>query len=176
MGAGADARAFASAEEGFKAIEEWRPDVLMSDIEMPGEDGYAFIRKVRSLDAASGGATSAVALTAYGRIADRQRTISAGFQHARPQTCRCYRTGDHPGQPCRAVSFARFIAVVRRPAATCTRALYAVLRSCRISPRQAPVSRPRTSMKSLKRWRSPSTRRLTTPSASPMFSTAPSGS
>ena len=53
--------------------------MLISDIEMPGEDGYALIRKVRMLDRSSGGATPAVALTAYGRVEDRLRTISAGY-------------------------------------------------------------------------------------------------
>ena len=60
-------------------LREWRPDVLISDVEMPGEDGYTFIRKVRALDASEGSKTPAVALTAYGRVEDRLRTLSAGF-------------------------------------------------------------------------------------------------
>jgi CheY-like chemotaxis protein len=53
--------------------------VLVSDIEMPQEDGYALIRRVRALDPADGASTPAVALTAYGRPEDRIRTLSAGF-------------------------------------------------------------------------------------------------
>jgi CheY-like chemotaxis protein len=53
--------------------------VLVSDIEMPGEDGYALIRKVRALDAECGGRTPAVALTAYGRMQDRVFSLTAGY-------------------------------------------------------------------------------------------------
>ena len=53
--------------------------MLVSDIEMPGEDGYSLIRKVRALGAAEGGDTPAVALTAYGRTQDRLRALDAGF-------------------------------------------------------------------------------------------------
>jgi len=56
------------------------PDVLISDIGMPGEDGYSFIRKVRMLPRASGGDTPAVALTAYARTEDRINATRAGFQ------------------------------------------------------------------------------------------------
>jgi CheY-like chemotaxis protein len=53
--------------------------VLVSDIEMPGEDGYSLIRRVRALTADEGGDTPAVALTAYGRMQDRHRAIAAGY-------------------------------------------------------------------------------------------------
>jgi CheY-like chemotaxis protein len=76
---GADARECASAPEGLKVLQEWRPHVLISDIEMPGEDGYTFVRKVRALDVTQGGKTPALALTAYGRVEDRLRTLSAGY-------------------------------------------------------------------------------------------------
>jgi CheY-like chemotaxis protein len=76
---GAEARGCASASEGLMVLREWRPDVLISDIQMPGEDGYTFIRKVRALDPTEGGKTPAVALTAYGRVEDRLRTLSAGY-------------------------------------------------------------------------------------------------
>ena len=52
----------------------------VSDIEMPEEDGYAFIQELRSLDAEHGGRTPAVALTAYTRAEDRSRSLAAGFQ------------------------------------------------------------------------------------------------
>ncbi|HET9531462.1 MAG TPA: ATP-binding protein, partial [Blastocatellia bacterium] len=76
---GAVVTAVASAAEGLAYIEESKPDVIVSDIEMPGEDGYSFIRKVRSLESRSGGRTLAAALTAYARVEDRLRALSAGF-------------------------------------------------------------------------------------------------
>jgi signal transduction histidine kinase/CheY-like chemotaxis protein len=76
---GAEARECPSASEGLKIVEEWRPHVLISDIEMPGEDGYTFIGKVRALDITEGGKTPALALTAYGRVEDRLRALSAGY-------------------------------------------------------------------------------------------------
>jgi CheY-like chemotaxis protein len=63
----------------LEALRSWRPDVLVSDIEMPGEDGYTLIRKVRALGAAEGGHTPAVALTAYGRPQDRGLSLTAGY-------------------------------------------------------------------------------------------------
>src|SRR5262245_4194782 len=78
-GVGADVRECMSASEGFKVVQDWRPDVLISDIEMPDEDGYTFIRRLRTLDFTKGGKTPAVALTAYGRVEDRLRTLSAGY-------------------------------------------------------------------------------------------------
>jgi signal transduction histidine kinase/CheY-like chemotaxis protein len=77
--AGAVVRTCASAPEAFDILREWRPDVLVSDIEMPGEDGYALIRKVRALPASEGGRTPAVALTAYGRTQDRMLSLNAGY-------------------------------------------------------------------------------------------------
>ena len=77
--AGADAMPSASPSEVVALIRSWKPHVLISDIEMPGEDGYSLIRKVRALDPAEGGRTPAVALTAYGRPEDRVRSLSAGF-------------------------------------------------------------------------------------------------
>ncbi len=77
--AGASVRTCFSAEEAMQAIVGSRPDVLLSDIEMPGEDGYTLIRKVRALARELGGETPAVALTAYGRSQDRLRCLAAGF-------------------------------------------------------------------------------------------------
>ena len=76
---GAAVRTALSAAEGLATLRAWRPDVLISDIEMPGEDGYTFIRRVRTIDPASLARTPAIALTAYGRIEDRLRTLSAGY-------------------------------------------------------------------------------------------------
>ena len=77
--AGASVRICVSAPDALDMLQQWRPDVLVSDIEMPGEDGYSLIRKVRALDARQGGRTPAIALTAYGRTEDRMRTLSAGY-------------------------------------------------------------------------------------------------
>ena len=62
-----------SSKEGLELLRRERPDLLVSDIAMPDEDGYAFIRQVRSLTADTGGPTAAVALTAYARDDDRRR-------------------------------------------------------------------------------------------------------
>jgi hypothetical protein len=56
------------------------PEVIVSDIGMPGEDGYSLIRRVRALPPEKGGLTPAVALTAYARAEDRMRAVLAGFQ------------------------------------------------------------------------------------------------
>ncbi len=77
--AGADVRTCTSAPEALALLQQWRPDVLVSDIEMPGEDGYALIRKVRALPQDAGGRTPAVALTAYGRPQDRPLALAAGY-------------------------------------------------------------------------------------------------
>jgi signal transduction histidine kinase len=79
VGAGADVRTCLSAPEALTVLQEWRPDVLVSDIEMSGEDGHSLIRKVRALDRDRGGDTPAVALTAYGRAQDRVRSLTAGY-------------------------------------------------------------------------------------------------
>lgn len=79
-GLNAQVKCCASAAEALEALDEWKPDVLVSDIEMPDEDGYQLIRKVRERDKASGGQIPAVALTAYARTEDRVRALSAGYQ------------------------------------------------------------------------------------------------
>jgi CheY-like chemotaxis protein len=77
---GADVRACGSADEALEMLKHWKADVLISDIGMPGEDGYELIRKVRAMDPKQGGRIPAVALTAYARGEDRLRALSAGFQ------------------------------------------------------------------------------------------------
>ena len=77
---GAVVRVATSAAEALVVLDGWEPDVLLSDIAMPGEDGYALIRKVRARDAARGGLLPAVALTAYAKIEDRVSILAAGFQ------------------------------------------------------------------------------------------------
>jgi signal transduction histidine kinase/CheY-like chemotaxis protein len=76
---GADVTAAASAAEGLEALRRVNPDVVVSDIEMPYEDGYTFITRVRSLPFEEGGHVPAIALTAHARGDDRLRALSAGF-------------------------------------------------------------------------------------------------
>jgi PAS domain S-box-containing protein len=70
----------ASAEEALEIIEATPPDILISDIGMPGSDGYDLIRKVRQREAGKRGRLPAIALTAYARTEDRMKVIRAGFQ------------------------------------------------------------------------------------------------
>jgi len=70
----------ASAQEGLALLSKERPDVIISDIGMPDEDGYQFIRKVRMLRPEEGGRTPAAALTAFARAEDRTRALRAGYQ------------------------------------------------------------------------------------------------
>jgi PAS domain S-box-containing protein len=78
---GAEVKACASSEEAMRVLNEWSPDVIVSDIEMPDEDGYELIRKVRGAETKRDGRkVPAVALTAYGRVEDRLRALAAGYQ------------------------------------------------------------------------------------------------
>jgi PAS domain S-box-containing protein len=77
---GAQVKTAASADEGLVDVKDWRPDVIISDIEMPGTDGYSFMQQVRAWEGEHGGWIPAIALTAYARRTDRLRTLSAGFQ------------------------------------------------------------------------------------------------
>jgi signal transduction histidine kinase len=77
---GAEVKTCASVPEALEMLKQWKPDILMSDIGMPDEDGYSLIRKVRSLSVESGGLIPAAALTAYARDDDRERVLAAGFQ------------------------------------------------------------------------------------------------
>ena len=70
----------ASASEALEALRRAKPDVVISDIGMPGEDGYALIRMIRALPLDEGGDVPAVALTAYARSEDRTRALLSGFQ------------------------------------------------------------------------------------------------
>jgi signal transduction histidine kinase/ActR/RegA family two-component response regulator len=76
---GANVTTCGSAAEALAELERHTPDVLVSDIGMPGEDGYYLIRKVRALDPDRGGRIPAVALTAYARAEDRMQALSAGY-------------------------------------------------------------------------------------------------
>ncbi|KAB8335377.1 response regulator [Scytonema tolypothrichoides VB-61278] len=77
---GAIATAVSSASLALEVLTTFKPDVLISDIGMPEEDGYSLMRKVRGLPSEEGGEIPAIALTAYAGERDRQLAISAGFQ------------------------------------------------------------------------------------------------
>jgi CheY-like chemotaxis protein len=76
---GAMVRIAGTADEAIQLLSLEPFDVLLSDIGLPGEDGYTLIKRVRALPAAHGGTVPAVALTAYTRPEDRARAIRAGF-------------------------------------------------------------------------------------------------
>jgi PAS domain S-box-containing protein len=68
-----------SADEAVPLVESRLPDVLISDIGMPGADGYELLRRVRELGPSRGGRVPAIALTAFARSEDRTRALRAGF-------------------------------------------------------------------------------------------------
>ena len=76
----ANVTAVSSANEAIRAITLKRPDVLVSDIAMPDEDGYGLIEKVRRLENGERENIPAVAITAYAKDEDRERALSSGFQ------------------------------------------------------------------------------------------------
>jgi CheY-like chemotaxis protein len=86
-----------SVADAVAAIERRWPDVLVSDIGMPGEDGYDLIRRVRRLEAVRGRHLPAIALTAYTGAEDRRRTLHAGYD-------------THVAKPVEASAFAPLIA------------------------------------------------------------------
>ena len=77
--AGAEVRTARSVREALDRLQEWEPDVIVSDIEMPDQDGYAFIGQLRGGRVPGGERIPAVAVTAYGGVGERIRILSAGF-------------------------------------------------------------------------------------------------
>jgi CheY-like chemotaxis protein len=75
---GIEVRTADSASAALEALKEFPADLLISDIGMPGEDGYTFIQKVRNRKSESD--LPAIALTAHVRVEDRQRALEAGYQ------------------------------------------------------------------------------------------------
>ncbi len=69
-----------SASEALKAIAQIFPNILISDIAMPGEDGYELIRQIRVLESEQKRFLPAIALTAYAGEEERTRALEAGFQ------------------------------------------------------------------------------------------------
>jgi len=84
-GHGAQSSAAGSAAEALAMMDRALPHVLVADIEMPGEDGYSFVRRLRARPAEQGGQTPAVALTAYASPQDRMKVLNAGFQMHLPK-------------------------------------------------------------------------------------------
>jgi signal transduction histidine kinase/CheY-like chemotaxis protein len=82
---GARVLAAGSAADAMEMIELHNPDVMISDIGMPGEDGYSLIRRVRSREATHGGHLPAAALTAYAKREDRDAALAAGYQEHMPK-------------------------------------------------------------------------------------------
>lgn len=74
-----------SAAEALEALEQHKPDILISDLGMPDEDGYSLISKIRALPSERGGHIPAAALTAYARAEDRMRVLRSGFQFHLPK-------------------------------------------------------------------------------------------
>ena len=80
-GAGATVMAVDTAARALDLVAQWRPDVLISDLQMPGKDGYWLIGQVRALAAELGGMTPAACITARCTPEDRAHTLRAGFQY-----------------------------------------------------------------------------------------------
>src|SRR5690606_10780797 len=79
--AGAEVTTAADVERAVLELERRRFDLLLSDVEMPGEDGYSLVQRIRSGSVGVDPDLPAAALTAYARTEDRMRALQAGFQH-----------------------------------------------------------------------------------------------
>jgi CheY-like chemotaxis protein len=77
---GAQVRTAGNAAEALSLVRDWSPQLLLSDISMPGEDGYSLIRRVRELPRDAGALLPAVAITAMASAEDREEALRAGFQ------------------------------------------------------------------------------------------------
>jgi signal transduction histidine kinase/CheY-like chemotaxis protein len=78
--AGFELRSVGTAQEALALLDEWVPDVIVSDIGMPGVDGYEFMRLLRSRPPERGGRVAALALTAFARLEDAVRARASGYQ------------------------------------------------------------------------------------------------
>jgi signal transduction histidine kinase/DNA-binding response OmpR family regulator len=75
----AEASAVGSTAHALKAVQDFQPHVVVSDIGMPTDDGYALVERLRALSTAEGGTIPTVALTAFAGAHDRRRALAAGF-------------------------------------------------------------------------------------------------
>ena len=82
---GAEVTSVGSAREALEALKREKPHVLVSDIAMPQEDGYALLKKIRALPPERGGRIPAIALTAHSLVQDRLQSLRAGFQSHVPK-------------------------------------------------------------------------------------------
>jgi CheY-like chemotaxis protein len=82
---GAQVETAGSAATGLAALTRFKPDVLLCDIAMPGEDGFSFIRKARALKPNQGGKTPAIALTAFAGRENSRQALGAGFDTHLPK-------------------------------------------------------------------------------------------
>ena len=85
---GAETRSAGSAAEGMACLQTFRPEVLVSDLAMPGEDGLALMKRVRALPPEQGGTVAAVALSAHVYKEDQDRALAAGFDAFVPKPVR----------------------------------------------------------------------------------------
>jgi CheY-like chemotaxis protein len=83
--AGAEVRVAGSARDAIAILPLWNPDVLLSDIEMPHEDGYALMEQVAALERGDDRRPIAIAVTAHSRPEDRMRALEAGFSWHLPK-------------------------------------------------------------------------------------------
>lgn len=74
-----------STAEAIKIVDESRPDVVVADISMPGEDGHAFMRRLRAMPGDQGARIPAIALTAFGSKEHREQAILSGFDRYFPK-------------------------------------------------------------------------------------------
>lgn len=77
---GAEVQTSASAGEAFELVQRALPHLLIADLEMPGQDGFTLVRRIRELPPEKGGRTPAIALTGYASSQDKSKAVSAGFQ------------------------------------------------------------------------------------------------
>jgi CheY-like chemotaxis protein len=82
---GAEVTSVGSAREALDLVEREKPHLLVSDIAMPGEDGYSLLKKIRALPPERGGRIPAIALTAHSLVQDRLQSLRAGFQSHVPK-------------------------------------------------------------------------------------------
>ncbi|PYQ08762.1 MAG: hypothetical protein DMF82_00830 [Acidobacteria bacterium] len=82
---GAEVTSVGSAHEALEALEREKPHLMVSDLAMPQEDGYALLRKIRALPPERGGRIPAIALTAHSLVQDRLQSLRAGFQSHVPK-------------------------------------------------------------------------------------------
>jgi CheY-like chemotaxis protein len=82
---GAEVTSVGSAREALDVLEREKPHLLVSDIAMPEEDGYALLKKIRALPPERGGRIPAIALTAHSLVQDRLQSLRAGFQSHVPK-------------------------------------------------------------------------------------------